>query len=106
MAEGGDFRRSVQGASDAIYDFNCSYCEKEALFFCEKCIKNVCTKCTAAHTRLYRHHVLLGRDKIHVWQGAEMLKDRCLRHTYTEADMYCRDHDEVCCHLCITTDHR
>ena len=69
-------------------------------------VKNASRMCTAAHTRLYRHHVLLGRDKIHVWQGAEMLKDRCLRHTYTEADMYCRDHDVVCCHLCITTDHR
>lgn len=113
MAEGGDFGTSADRASDVLFDFSCSICEEkgkntEALVYCEQCVKPLCTTCNDLHRPLFSNHVILGKDNIDQWGGEDrnVAMDTCEVHRDREADMFCHDHDTLCCYVCISTKHR
>ncbi|WAR05026.1 hypothetical protein MAR_020395, partial [Mya arenaria] len=48
-------------------------------------------------------HTVYGRDDIQKWAGVFL--DRCDQHG-NKLEVYCDDHQEVCCHVCVALNHR
>ncbi|XP_053392467.1 E3 ubiquitin-protein ligase TRIM33-like [Mercenaria mercenaria] len=122
MAERRKFTESVLGASDEIYDYNCSPCEesgvyKEAHKYCDSCKLYYCKKCLGDHNKFpaLRGHLIkdvTSQPKPAVPTGAPVVSvpappaEPCDNHPEEMIKMYCGEHDVVCCTVCIALDHR
>ncbi|XP_052782215.1 uncharacterized protein LOC128218564 isoform X1 [Mya arenaria] len=104
---------SVEHASDLIHDFVCSPCKddglnNEAKFFCDECKKYYCNNCVLLHNKLFRTHSVLGRQDVSKWMGYAGLSpiEACDKHGDKKLELLCEDHDELCCHICVSLTHR
>ncbi|XP_052778751.1 uncharacterized protein LOC128216221 [Mya arenaria] len=108
------FESSIQRGCDFIHDFACSACEEdglntEAQHFCNQCTKYYCDICVTKHYGLYKRHTVLDRKDVKKWAAAPGMVDileRCGRHPGEALKMVCGDHDQLCCHVCVSIDHR
>ncbi|XP_052817011.1 uncharacterized protein LOC128243338 [Mya arenaria] len=104
MASGGS---SFYKASDLIHDYSCSKCGEndfntEAQHFCPECEHYLCDKCVRIHGEYFKKHVVYGRGDIQKWAFS---MDRCDQHG-NKLDVHCDDHQELCCHVCVSLNHR
>ncbi|XP_060597658.1 E3 ubiquitin/ISG15 ligase TRIM25-like, partial [Ruditapes philippinarum] len=118
MATGKDIKSSVVVSSEEIFDTNCSPCSEsgkliEAVKFCVDCGSYFCSKCLQDHNKfpaLRSHQILDKSDKIksdgNIETGPGLPTERCAVHHGKLVDMFCKDHDEVCCAACIAIKHR
>lgn len=103
---------SVNITSDEIYYHLCSICEEndtksEALFCCKNCTKLLCFPCKELHGKLYKTHDVLDKGKVDQWSvPLAPTTDTCEIHTGTRLDLFCQDHDDLCCYICVSTNHR
>jgi len=105
---------SIYQGTDMLYDYPCSTCEEdslnaEAFYFCKQHAKQYCNKCIKLHDKFSEGHTILTKDKVQDWgvvtkKGVALQK--CSTHIDKELDMYCEDHDTVCCYVCTTAQHR
>ncbi|XP_052781940.1 E3 ubiquitin-protein ligase TRIM56-like [Mya arenaria] len=108
------FESSIQRGCDFIHDFACSACEEdglntEAQYFCNHCTKYYCDNCVTKHNGLYKRHTVLDRKDVKKWAAAPGTVDvleRCERHPGEALKLICGDHDQLCCHVCVSIDHR
>lgn len=124
-------RQSVMDGSDCAYDYTCATCEEdgentEANHYCSNCGKQFCDTHLKMHNVLFKKHTVQGREKVSMWLSTsinsstgenisisnmsicsreEELKQMCSLHA-VEIQTYCRDHDVVCCTVCVATKHR
>ena len=111
MAEKG---MSLYKGSDALYDYVCSSCYEdglntEAKHFCRDCEECFCDKCVSYHNKALRKHTVLGRRDVSQWAAVSSKVDasvRCDHHQTKPLELYCEDHGQLCCHICVSTDHR
>ncbi|WAR26709.1 TRI33-like protein, partial [Mya arenaria] len=108
-----NFGSSVYQTSDLIHDFACSPCKddglnNEAQFFCDECKKYYCNNCVNLHNKLFRTHTVLGRQDVSKWMGYAGLSpiEACDKHGDKKLELLCEDHDELCCHICVSLTHR
>ncbi|XP_052815857.1 uncharacterized protein LOC128242658 [Mya arenaria] len=102
---------SMSMASDLIHDFVCSPCHEdklntEAKYFCGDCSKYFCDKCLTLHSKLFKQHVVLGRKDVDKWVGQGDALISCDFHPGKVIELLCEDHAEMCCHLCVSLNHR
>ena len=105
---------SLYKGSDVLYDYECSSCYEdglntEAQHFCRDCIECFCDKCVSHHNKVLRKHTVLGRKDVSQWSAVSSKVDasvRCDQHQTKPLELYCEDHDQLCCHICVSTDHR
>ncbi|WAR12030.1 TRI33-like protein, partial [Mya arenaria] len=105
------FKDSMSMASDLIHDFVCSPCHEdklntEAKYFCGDCSKYFCDKCLTFHSKLFKQHVVLGRKDVDKWVGQGDALISCDFHPGKVIELLCEDHAEMCCHLCVSLNHR
>ena len=111
MAEKGS---SLYKGSDAVYDFECSSCNEnglntEAQHFCKDCDQGFCEQCITYHNKVLKKHTVLGRKDVLQWVAVSGKVDasvRCDEHQTMPLELYCEDHDQLCCHICVSTYHR
>jgi len=109
MAEGRDF---VVLTSDETFDYPCTFCENndtnsEAALCCNDCSKLMCGSCKTLHSQLYKAHVVLDKNHIDDWQVKKTVPtDMCEQHRGKVLDVFCHDHDQLCCSVCVSTNHR
>ncbi|WAR26708.1 TRI33-like protein, partial [Mya arenaria] len=108
-----NFGSSFYQTSDLIHDFACSPCKddglnNEAQFFCDECKKYYCNNCVNLHNKLFRTHLVLGRQDVSKWVGYAGLSpiEACDKHGDKKLELFCEDHDELCCHMCVSLTHR
>ncbi|XP_052778418.1 uncharacterized protein LOC128215845 [Mya arenaria] len=108
-----NFSSSFNQTSDLIHDFACSLCKddglnSEAHFCCDECKKIYCKKCIEFHSKLFRTHVVLGKQDVSKWVGYVGLSplEACDKHGDKKLELLCEDHDELCCHICVSLTHR
>ncbi|WAQ95598.1 hypothetical protein MAR_028288, partial [Mya arenaria] len=108
-----NFRSAVCQRSDLIYDFVCSPCKddglnNEAQFFCDECKKYYGNTCVRLHNKLFRTHSVLGRQEVSKWLGYAGLSpmETCDKHSDRKLELLCEDHNELCCHICVSLTHR
>ena len=115
MATGGEVGGTNEQRSDGAEDYRCSVCNKngqttEASHYCTDCDTCYCKACLC-------DHAVLGRSKVAQWgKGARTAAKeedqfveeevKCLRHPQYKVEIYCSDHDVLCCQMCPSTDHR
>jgi len=105
---------SLYKGSDALYDFECSSCYEdglntEAQHFCRDCDECFCDKCVSYHNKALRKHAVLGRKDVSQWAAASSKVDalvRCDHHQTKALELYCEDHGQLCCHICVSVGHR
>ncbi|XP_052818068.1 uncharacterized protein LOC128244092 [Mya arenaria] len=98
-------------ASDLIHDFVCSPCQEdklntEAKHFCRDCSKYLCDKCLTFHSKLFKQHVVLDHKNVDKWVGQGDALISCDLHPGKVIELLCEDHAEMCCHLCVSLNHR
>ncbi|XP_053386552.1 uncharacterized protein LOC128550792 [Mercenaria mercenaria] len=110
MATGDDFTKSIAEGPEQIFD-TCSPCSesgstKEADKFCVE----FCAKCLLDHNKFpaLRSHQILDKpgQNNRNETGTSLPTERCSIHHGKLVDMFCKDHDEVCCAACIAMKHR
>ena len=106
--------RDVSGSSDIVHDYPCKPCAKhdinvEGVNFCAECQTYFCHGCVQYHNLYYQTHtifnksgVISGKIKHQPRQGGLA----CEKHAGNLIQMYCGEHDTVCCAVCIAVDHR
>ncbi|XP_052778552.1 uncharacterized protein LOC128215996 [Mya arenaria] len=109
------FDSSHYQSSDLIHDFNCSPCEEgglnsEAQYFCVDCSKYYCSRCESKHGGLFKRHKLLDRQDVNKWAvvpgTVEDDIERCEHHPGKKVELFCGDHRELCCQICVSIFHR
>ena len=118
MATGKDRASSVFKGSEEIFDICCLPCSEsgkvtEAIKFCVDCGSNFCAECLQDHNKFpaLRSHQILdkvgqGGSEENIESRTELPTERCSIHHGKLVDMFCKDHDEVCCAACIAIKHR
>ncbi|WAR01263.1 TRI33-like protein, partial [Mya arenaria] len=102
---------TVLNALDLIHDFSCSLCKEdnlntEAKYFCGDCSKYFCDKCLTFHAKVHKEHVVLGHKDVDKSVGQVDTLVTCDLHPPKCVELLCEDHDELCCHLCVSLKHR
>ncbi|XP_045187605.2 uncharacterized protein LOC123545343 [Mercenaria mercenaria] len=115
MATGGSFSRTLQRGHESFYDFPCSLCEEEgkhveAARYCEECFVYMCDPCVRNHNRfpLHTRHQLLDQSQFLTMTRSKLVSfptKRCLKHPGELINIYCGDHDVVCCSSCKVLEH-
>ncbi|XP_045175675.2 uncharacterized protein LOC123536523 [Mercenaria mercenaria] len=110
---------STTDASDELFDFICSPCNKkdrnsEAVKYCVDCQEYLCVHCVENHNSfsVLAGHTLVERSKFGNASRTDSKKlpsvptERCKVHSLKLVDMYCADHDSIGCHICFTINHK
>ncbi|XP_045210384.2 uncharacterized protein LOC123561832 [Mercenaria mercenaria] len=122
MAVGGrkvpSFAGSLEQGCDFLYDYTCSPCisdgkNKEAVKFCIDCGEYLCGNCLNDHNRFakMKSHRLVDPamyDSRFVSQkdvSVPAITICCEKHHGKVLDMFCGDHNAVCCAACLALDH-
>ncbi|WAR26025.1 hypothetical protein MAR_011729 [Mya arenaria] len=100
-----NFDSSLHKASDLIHKFTCSPCEEEGL---NSEAQNFCVNCSKYYCALGRHKVLDRKD-VKKWVVPGTVVDdleRCEYHPGKKVELFCGDHQKLCCHICVSVVHR
>lgn len=78
----------------------------QAQGYCKTCDGHLCKDCLKAHKASLdtRKHIIIPKAKYSNSEGSDVLL-RCEEHQAT-LESYCSDHDKLCCHECISVNHR
>ena len=112
MAGGVYVGPSVKLASDETVDYPYTFCadndkQSEAQLCCNDCSKLMCGSCKTHHNLLFKAHTVLDRTQIDDWQVQQTVPEyMCEEHHGKECDMFCHEHDQLCCYVCVSTKHR
>ena len=123
-------RQSIFMSSDIVHDYQCTPCEEsgtntEASHYCAHCGKQFCDACLQMHNHLFKRHTVHGKENVSMWSNINEHEKLSLSASMTslsstistsssqicplhasEIQTYCRDHDVVCCTVCVATKHR
>ncbi|KAH3718407.1 hypothetical protein DPMN_061211 [Dreissena polymorpha] len=108
------FQSTKADGSDSLTDFCCSPClehkiDKFAEFYCDKCLKFFCAKCIQMHGQLFSKHVTYGRGDSAKWPLPKVVEDflqQCEFHEEKNLEMFCNEHEQLCCTNCVVLNHR
>lgn len=116
MASTSRSRKSKQSAVRAEVEFPCGPCKadnknQEAFGFCQFCKHYLCKSCYSYHQNLGKIHILLEREAMPretptPLSTSDPLVESCKRHKHKTIELYCKNHDEVCCVICATGRHK
>lgn len=92
----------------------CRPCEREnehhqALSWCSTCGEGLCKNCSKEHKKnraSSKHTVVLVESMSRLSETMISQWNRCETHSEKEITLYCRNHDQLCCTLCIPGFHR
>ncbi|XP_045171131.2 uncharacterized protein LOC123533539 [Mercenaria mercenaria] len=106
---------TLEGGHDSLYEYQCSLCEEgqhvEATKFCKECFVYMCDSCV--HTKhnkfpLNKRHQMLEQTQFSTVKASPLRSfptKRCAKHPGELINIYCGEHDVVCCIVCKTLEH-
>ena len=99
--------------SDDIDSIQCDPCliEDETVpgeFYCTDCSEYLCNNCARVHrkSKTSRHHKLLCRDEMPKKKLTTVDEKFCSKHSVELIKYFCENHEQLCCSVCVTLDHR
>jgi len=101
---------SLFRSSDIVHDYACVACEEkgeniEAMFCCTECRRVYCNQCKDAHDTAFPRHKVLGRIDVDKWMRPLYALERCSVHDGKLFELFCDDHQALCCITCRSTNH-
>ncbi|XP_062599876.1 E3 ubiquitin-protein ligase TRIM56-like [Saccostrea cucullata] len=109
---------SLQDASEKSnsQDVLCEPCKRasekrNAKFYCRDCMDSLCESCLTYHHRRIRHyesHIVTDISKYpqEVMTKELIVEEPCMIHKNKVLEVYCFDHETLCCSVCFATLHR
>ncbi|XP_062566727.1 transcription intermediary factor 1-beta-like [Saccostrea cucullata] len=75
---------------------------------CIDCCDDLCEKCANCHhaNRLSMEHRVLSLDDAETADCCSNMTFFCEKHADRKLEVYCFDHEQACCLMCATTEHR
>ena len=104
-----------QADSDDADSIQCDPCASEnetvpGEFYCPHCLEYLCNNCATLHRKLKtsKHHNLLGRDEMPKKNltTVGVQQKFCSKHTNKQVEYFCEKHEQLCCSVCVTLEHR
>ena len=96
----------------AIYTEDINYCtpcktkdkKTKCEYYCTDCEAYYCEECFELHPRVpyLAKHTVLKHGDIDVWSTAQY---KCTTHG-KNFEFFCKEHNALCCHVCISLKHR
>lgn len=94
-------------------DKSCDICHRMnsvelATSRCIDCCDDLCENCAKAHpaNRLSMEHCVLSLNDVEKADTGSQMVGFCEKHTDRKLEVYCFDHEQACCLMCATTEHR
>ncbi|KAH3796221.1 hypothetical protein DPMN_149789 [Dreissena polymorpha] len=94
-------------------EIRCAPCSREnrkvdATKFCEDCNEHLCEKCVHDHQKFIvtKIHKITGKRTTKQTAARPKLSDKCTHHEGKVLELFCTDHDELCCSVCVAVSHR
>jgi hypothetical protein len=117
MATGGDITiDETDQMQDEFFDFQCTLCELKnknckAEKYCVDCKDYYCSTCVKFHEDIpaLLKHKILEKDQFQSMSRQTQLPiptERCENHNHNCVDMYCEEHNQVGCQMCMAIYHR
>ncbi|CAC5399925.1 unnamed protein product [Mytilus coruscus] len=105
---------TVHAKADLMESKQCESCLREdakvcAEFYCFDCEEPLCSACLKNHKKnkfLMSHHTV-DLDFIDIFPTSTLSKiTHCAKHGDGRVDLFCTDHEALCCRHCMTESHR
>ncbi|XP_060572796.1 E3 ubiquitin-protein ligase TRIM33-like [Ruditapes philippinarum] len=116
MASTARSQKSKKSMLSVEVEFPCGPCKAdnknlEAFGFCQFCKHYLCKSCYSYHSNLGKIHILLDRETMPREAPTPVLTsdplvETCKQHKHKTIELYCKNHDEVCCVICATSKHK
>lgn len=117
MATSEDASGLLESGHETYYEFACSLCEEEgkhleASKYCEECYVFMCDPCVKSHNRIplnKRHKLVDDQGQFKVLRQSQIKSFptiHCTIHPGELVNIFCGNHDVVCCSACKALDHR
>ena len=77
-------------------------------FYCTDCSEYLCNNCARVHrkSKTSKHHKLLCRDEMPKKKLTTVQEKFCSKHSVELIKYFCENHEQLCCSVCVTLDHR
>ncbi|XP_062592862.1 uncharacterized protein LOC134254352 [Saccostrea cucullata] len=92
---------------------NCMFCkrlEKTVLanHWCKSCIEAICEDCKSLHRAApsLQNHKIVKLSNIKEVNSEIEIEESCPLHTGKVIDVFCHDHQELCCSVCLVKQHK
>ncbi|XP_052678654.1 uncharacterized protein LOC128159566 [Crassostrea angulata] len=92
---------------------NCLVCKRKnetvlANHWCKSCAEPICDECKDIHSRILilQSHKIVEMKNIVKWNEAIDIDENCAIHKGKIVDIFCRDHNKLCCCVCFANHHR
>ena len=93
---------------------HCSPCSREgrsveATKFCKDCDEFLCEKCVHDHRKFVvtrDHKITIKPTVVASPRQKSKLTEKCTNHEGKVIELFCSDHDELCCSVCVAVAHR
>lgn len=93
---------------------HCSPCSREgrtveATKFCKDCDEFLCEKCVHDHRKFVvtrDHKITIKPTVLPSSKQRSQLAEKCTNHEGKVLELFCSDHDELCCSVCVAVAHR
>ena len=104
-----------QADSKDVNQIQCDPCASEnetvpGEFYCTDCLEYLCNNCARVHrkSKISKHHNLLGRDEMPKKNltTVGVQQKFCSKHANKQIDYFCEKHEQLCCSVCVTLEHR
>ncbi|XP_052793099.1 transcription intermediary factor 1-beta-like [Mya arenaria] len=82
---------------------------KIAMSWCQECQEALCEECAKCHMSMKatKNHEITPLENVRSNPKRSVREEvTCSEHTKREVDMYCKDHEQPSCAMCIAKDHR
>ncbi|KAL4219228.1 Transcription intermediary factor 1-alpha [Mactra antiquata] len=104
---------NISSIEKEVEETFCSPCGREgrkvdATKFCQDCDEHLCEKCVHDHKKFVvtKTHRIVGKQKPVSVTPRHKLSDKCTHHEGKILELFCTDHDELCCSVCVAVSHR
>ncbi|CAC5421163.1 unnamed protein product [Mytilus coruscus] len=98
---------------ETLTNILCGICDAQhvtkcADFWCPECDDGLCTECNTHHSfsKSSRHHDVISIENYRkLPTDISSIVHHCTEHE-KKFHIYCPHHDQLCCHLCLSTSHK
>lgn len=92
---------------------HCMFCKREesivfARHWCKSCVEPLCEDCKRFHTRvpILQGHKIVEMSQMEKWSEAVDIEDTFVIHRGRTVDIFCKDHNDLCCGVCFANRHK
>uniref|UniRef100_A0A8W8LUU6 Tripartite motif-containing protein 45 n=1 Tax=Magallana gigas TaxID=29159 RepID=A0A8W8LUU6_MAGGI len=99
--------------SDRSKNQYCMFCQREdknvqAKHWCKTCTATICDDCKSIHSfvPILESHKIVSLSDVEDLKTNIEIDEPCLVHKGKYIEVFCQDHDQLCCSICFATKHR